>query len=108
MTLIKISAKLTKMMDLFALDSSVHGGRASVASCLEFQEDQDQTKPDTGCHNTHMAAAAVLCREEQNLPQSAGSSTSSNPPPTRKVDLPGPAAHPQQLHEGQKKEEDGN
>ena len=79
-----------------------------VASCLEFQEDQDQTKPDTGYHNTHMAAAAVLCREEQNLPQSAGSSTSSNPPPTRKVDLPGPAAHPQQLHEGQKKEEDGN
>ena len=93
-TLIKISAKLT-MMDLFALDSSVHGGRASVASCLEFQEDQDQTKPDTGYHNTHMAAAAVLCREEQNLPQSAGSSRSSNPPPTRKVDLPGPAAHPQ-------------
>ena len=59
-TLIKISAKSTNMMDLFALDSSVHGGRASVASCM-FQEDQkDQTKPAAGRHNTHGCCCCAL------------------------------------------------
>ena len=50
-----------------------------------------------------MAAAAVLCYEEQNLPQSAGSSRSSNPPPTEKVDIPGTAAHPKNSTKARRK-----
>ena len=40
------------------------------------------TKPNrTPATTTHMAAAAVLCCEEQKLPQSAGSHTIGIPPP---------------------------
>ena len=103
-TLIKISAKLTDMMDLFALETHRSMGAAPVWPLVCSKRTKPNLPPAA---TTHMAAAAVLCYEEQNLPQSAGSIRSSNPPPTRKVDSSGPAAHPQELPEGQK-EEDGN
>ena len=54
------------------------------------------TKPNLPpAATTHMAAAAVLCYEEQNLPQSAGSHTIGTPPPSTEITggLRGPAAH---------------
>ena len=48
-------------------DSSAHGGRASVASCM-FQE--DQTKPDTGDYNTHGCCCCALLRRAESSPVS--------------------------------------
>ena len=77
-TLIKISAKLT-MMDLFALETHRPMGAAPVWPLVSSSK---RTKPNrTPATTTHMAAAAVLCCEEQNLPQSAGSHTIGIPPP---------------------------
>ena len=100
-TLIKISAKLT-MMDLFALDSSVHGGRASVASCLKFQD--DQTKPNTGYNNTHGCCCCALLQRAESSPVSR---QPHHRHPASRERTAGPEAHPQELPEGQK-EEDGN
>ena len=54
------------------------------------------TKPNLPpAATTHMAAAAVLCYEEQILPQSAGSHTIGTPPPSTEITggLRGLAAH---------------
>ena len=91
-TLIKISAKLTDMMDLFALETHRSMGAAPVWPLVCSKRTKPNLPPAA---TTHMAAAAVLCYEEQNFPQSAGSSRSATRHLHGRWIYRGPAAHPQ-------------
>ena len=67
-----------------------------VASCM-FQE--DQTKPAAGCYNTHGCCCCALLWGAEFSPVSRKLKI-SNPPPTRKVDIPGTCGSSPSIHEG--------